>query len=83
MAEERLDSTDQYHMLEGDIRQLVTRARELGLPFLVAFQAKYPQVDAHLPFGSDPDLVDAAHALGVNKYTRLEQLAQEQRGDDG
>ncbi len=76
--EERIDYTEPYALIATQVQQLANRARELGLPFLIAFQAKWPQVNAHLPHGSDPDLIDAAHALGVNKYTRLARLEEEQ-----
>ncbi len=75
--EERIDYTAQYALIATQVQQLADRARELGLPFLIAFQAKWPQVNANLPLGSDPDLIDAAHALGVNKYERLAWLEEE------
>ncbi len=75
--EERSDYTEQYALIATQVQQLANRARELGLPFLIAFQAKWPQVNANLPVGSDPNLVDAAHALGVNKYERLARLEEE------
>ncbi len=75
--EERIDYTEQYALIAAQVQQLARHARELGLPFLIAFQAKWPQVNANLPVGSDPNLVDAAHALGVNKYERLARLEEE------
>ncbi len=75
--EERIDYTEQYALIATQVQDLTRRARGLGLPFLIAFQAKWPQVNANLPLGSDPDLIDAAHALGVNKYTRLAWLEEE------
>lgn len=77
--EKPIDFTEQYELVAAEFQQLAKHAEKLGIPFLMAFQAKSPQVWAYLPWGSDADLLDAAHALGVNKYERLARFEEQQK----